>query len=255
MYSSVHEYILAAVCAVCTIDLDVNLHFLGMCVYAIEQKNAMVGGAVTGALVSAASNSHRQNVVKNAITGGAIATAAEFLNYLTWSLHTTCCWSVPPRRITLYSYLLEKNSISNHAYANFNAVIIRDGSIVFQLLYMWLALLYVCSVNFSFSSTWLVMDNNCRRRIYQLLLLCDALTVGIKVALPLLLWGGIYMLGQEKNGGEIVLHILIIGLVTARSLTFWWCERWSAIYILPCCMLVINIRLVKVNDRLVIAIS
>uniref|UniRef100_A0A0E0FZK5 Uncharacterized protein n=1 Tax=Oryza nivara TaxID=4536 RepID=A0A0E0FZK5_ORYNI len=68
---------------VCTIDLDVNLHFLGMCVYAIEQKNAMVGGAVTGALVSAASNSHRQNVVKNAITGGAIATAAEFLNYLT----------------------------------------------------------------------------------------------------------------------------------------------------------------------------
>ena len=29
------------------------------------------------------------------------------------------------------------------------------------------------------------------------------------------------MLGQEKNGGEIVLHILIIGLVTARSLTFW----------------------------------
>ncbi|XP_052138584.1 outer envelope pore protein 16, chloroplastic-like isoform X2 [Oryza glaberrima] len=66
-----------------TIDLDVNLHFLGMCVYAIEQKNAMVGGAVTGALVSAASNSHRQNVVKNAITGGAIATAAEFLNYLT----------------------------------------------------------------------------------------------------------------------------------------------------------------------------
>uniref|UniRef100_J3L8C6 Uncharacterized protein n=1 Tax=Oryza brachyantha TaxID=4533 RepID=J3L8C6_ORYBR len=50
---------------------------------AIEQKNAMLGGAVTGALVSAASNSHRQNVVKNAITGGAIATAAEFLNYLT----------------------------------------------------------------------------------------------------------------------------------------------------------------------------
>ncbi|XP_052138574.1 outer envelope pore protein 16, chloroplastic-like isoform X1 [Oryza glaberrima] len=48
-----------------------------------DWKNAMVGGAVTGALVSAASNSHRQNVVKNAITGGAIATAAEFLNYLT----------------------------------------------------------------------------------------------------------------------------------------------------------------------------
>ncbi|XP_015694532.1 outer envelope pore protein 16, chloroplastic-like isoform X2 [Oryza brachyantha] len=48
-----------------------------------DWKNAMLGGAVTGALVSAASNSHRQNVVKNAITGGAIATAAEFLNYLT----------------------------------------------------------------------------------------------------------------------------------------------------------------------------
>jgi hypothetical protein len=46
------------------------------------QKNAMVGGAVTGALVSAV-NHHRQNVVKNAITGGAIATAAEFLTHLT----------------------------------------------------------------------------------------------------------------------------------------------------------------------------
>jgi hypothetical protein len=30
------------------------------------QKNAMVGGAVTGALVSAVNNHHRQNVVKNA---------------------------------------------------------------------------------------------------------------------------------------------------------------------------------------------
>lgn len=43
----------------------------------------MIGGAVTGALVSAACNSHRDKIVIDAITGGAIATAAEFINYLT----------------------------------------------------------------------------------------------------------------------------------------------------------------------------
>ncbi|KXG34222.1 outer envelope pore protein 16, chloroplastic [Sorghum bicolor] len=50
-----------------------------------DWKNAMVGGALTGALVSAVNNHHRHNVVKNAITGGAIATAAEFLTHLTSS--------------------------------------------------------------------------------------------------------------------------------------------------------------------------
>ncbi|KAE8023298.1 hypothetical protein FH972_009013 [Carpinus fangiana] len=48
-----------------------------------DWKNAMIGGAVTGALVSAASNNNKDKVVVDAITGGAIATAAEFLNYLT----------------------------------------------------------------------------------------------------------------------------------------------------------------------------
>ncbi|XP_059446925.1 outer envelope pore protein 16, chloroplastic [Corylus avellana] len=48
-----------------------------------DWKNAMIGGAVTGALVSAASNNSKDKVVVDAITGGAIATAAEFLNYLT----------------------------------------------------------------------------------------------------------------------------------------------------------------------------
>lgn len=47
------------------------------------QKNATLGGALTGALVSAASNNNRDKIVLDAITGGAIATAAEFLNYLT----------------------------------------------------------------------------------------------------------------------------------------------------------------------------
>jgi len=43
------------------------------------QKNAMLGGAVTGALVSAVNNHQRDKVVENAITGGAIAAAAELL--------------------------------------------------------------------------------------------------------------------------------------------------------------------------------
>ncbi|KQK07977.1 hypothetical protein BRADI_2g38750v3 [Brachypodium distachyon] len=48
-----------------------------------DWKNALIGGVVSGALISAASNSHRDKIVKDAITGGAIATAAEFINYLT----------------------------------------------------------------------------------------------------------------------------------------------------------------------------
>ena len=48
-----------------------------------DWKNAMIGGALTGALVSAASNNNKDKVVLDAITGGAVATAAEFLAYLT----------------------------------------------------------------------------------------------------------------------------------------------------------------------------
>ncbi|KAL5581003.1 hypothetical protein UlMin_013445 [Ulmus minor] len=48
-----------------------------------DWKNAMIGGAVTGALVSAVSNKNGEKMLMDAITGGAIATAAEFINYLT----------------------------------------------------------------------------------------------------------------------------------------------------------------------------
>ncbi|XP_040993143.1 outer envelope pore protein 16, chloroplastic-like [Juglans microcarpa x Juglans regia] len=47
-----------------------------------DWKNAMMGGAVTGALVSAASNRDKDKIVMDAITGCAVAAAAEFLNYL-----------------------------------------------------------------------------------------------------------------------------------------------------------------------------
>ncbi|AQK95518.1 Putative mitochondrial import inner membrane translocase subunit Tim17 family protein [Zea mays] len=59
-------------------------------VYGVERvrgrsdwKNAMVGGALSGALVSAASSNHGDKIVKDAITAGAVATAVEFANYLT----------------------------------------------------------------------------------------------------------------------------------------------------------------------------
>ncbi|KAI5322006.1 PREDICTED: outer [Prunus dulcis] len=48
-----------------------------------DWKNAMMGGALTGALVSAATNKGKDKVIVDAITGGAIATAVEFINYLT----------------------------------------------------------------------------------------------------------------------------------------------------------------------------
>ncbi|KAF9625062.1 hypothetical protein IFM89_017865, partial [Coptis chinensis] len=46
----------------------------------VLQKNAMLGGALTGAIVFAATNSSRDKVVMDAIAGGAIVTAAEILN-------------------------------------------------------------------------------------------------------------------------------------------------------------------------------
>ncbi|VVB01900.1 unnamed protein product [Arabis nemorensis] len=45
-----------------------------------DWKNAMLAGAVTGAVVSAASNKGKDKVVVDAITGGALATASKFLN-------------------------------------------------------------------------------------------------------------------------------------------------------------------------------
>lgn len=41
----------------------------------------MIGGALTGALVSAVGNNNKDKVVMDALTGGAIAAAAEFLRY------------------------------------------------------------------------------------------------------------------------------------------------------------------------------
>ncbi|RRT77338.1 hypothetical protein B296_00028847 [Ensete ventricosum] len=46
-------------------------------------KNATLGGAISGLLISAASNNGRDKVIKDAITAGAVATAAEFINYFT----------------------------------------------------------------------------------------------------------------------------------------------------------------------------
>ena len=47
------------------------------------QKNAMIGGALSGVLISGASNNHKDKIIKDAITAGAVATAVEFINYLT----------------------------------------------------------------------------------------------------------------------------------------------------------------------------
>ncbi|KAK1320537.1 hypothetical protein QJS10_CPA03g01618 [Acorus calamus] len=48
-----------------------------------NKKNALLGGAITGALVSVANKNSGDKVVTEAIKGGAVATAVEFLNYLT----------------------------------------------------------------------------------------------------------------------------------------------------------------------------
>ncbi|KAL9678758.1 hypothetical protein QQ045_016608 [Rhodiola kirilowii] len=48
-----------------------------------DWKNAMIGGALTGAIVSAVSNKDKEHIAIDAITGGAIATASVFINYLT----------------------------------------------------------------------------------------------------------------------------------------------------------------------------
>lgn len=59
----------------------------------------MIGGALTGLVVSAATNNNKDKVVIDTITGGAIATAAEILNYhyLTWSIQCVgFSFSLPP---------------------------------------------------------------------------------------------------------------------------------------------------------------
>ncbi|OWM68231.1 hypothetical protein CDL15_Pgr004713 [Punica granatum] len=55
-------------------------------------KNAMIGGVVTGLAISLASNNHKDKIVMDAITGSNIATATEFINYLTsQKLRTGTC--------------------------------------------------------------------------------------------------------------------------------------------------------------------
>ncbi|PVH61670.1 hypothetical protein PAHAL_3G091400 [Panicum hallii] len=48
-----------------------------------DWKNAMIGGAIAGALISAANSTHRGNrrVIKDAIAGGAIGTAVDFISH------------------------------------------------------------------------------------------------------------------------------------------------------------------------------
>ncbi|GAA0155241.1 amino acid transporter [Lithospermum erythrorhizon] len=48
-----------------------------------DWKNATLGGALTGAVISLAGSNNGDKIVMDAIAGGAIATAAEFINYLT----------------------------------------------------------------------------------------------------------------------------------------------------------------------------
>lgn len=69
-------------CIVLVVRLT-NVYFRLIDYSIMLQKNAMFGGALTGAVISAASNNGRDKIVTDAIAGGAIATAAEFLNYLT----------------------------------------------------------------------------------------------------------------------------------------------------------------------------
>lgn len=70
--------------SICSYDFELRIFFLTyFLVLDVLQKNAMIGGAVTGAVISAVTNNGRDKIVTDAIAGGAIATAAEFINYLT----------------------------------------------------------------------------------------------------------------------------------------------------------------------------
>ncbi|KAL8153121.1 hypothetical protein V2J09_010881 [Rumex salicifolius] len=49
-----------------------------------DWKNAMIGGALAGAVVSAVTKNSRDVIISHTITGGALATASVLLNYLTY---------------------------------------------------------------------------------------------------------------------------------------------------------------------------
>lgn len=65
-------------CVFCWSDYRILINL-----FLLLQKNATLGGAISGLLISAASNNGRDKVIKDAITAGAVATAAEFINYFT----------------------------------------------------------------------------------------------------------------------------------------------------------------------------
>lgn len=69
-----------------TIHFFCNTYWFGTFCY---QKNAMLAGAATGAVISAATNKGKDKVVVDAIMGGALATASQFLNnhYFYWVLN------------------------------------------------------------------------------------------------------------------------------------------------------------------------
>ena len=99
-FSDITEHVCVCLCAMHAVWAS-NVYFPNTCIYSYFhstallltvfilplnplQKNAMLGGALTGALISAASNKNKDNIVIDAIAGGAIATASTFLNYLIW---------------------------------------------------------------------------------------------------------------------------------------------------------------------------
>ncbi|KAL5716692.1 hypothetical protein ACHQM5_009821 [Ranunculus cassubicifolius] len=58
------------------------LHVMGMITILGGWINAMLGGVLAGAVVSAAFDNRRDKIVEDAISGGAIAIAVQFLQYL-----------------------------------------------------------------------------------------------------------------------------------------------------------------------------
>lgn len=62
--------------------LVIYIYSLLLCTFDMLQKNKMLAGVLTGALISAVGNNSRDKVIEDAITGGTIAIAAVFLQYL-----------------------------------------------------------------------------------------------------------------------------------------------------------------------------
>ncbi|KAA3458556.1 outer envelope pore protein 16, chloroplastic isoform X1 [Gossypium australe] len=59
-----------------TWDWECSPRYMIQSCHIVLQKNAMIGGALTGALVSAATNNNKDQIVSDALAGGAVATAS-----------------------------------------------------------------------------------------------------------------------------------------------------------------------------------